>query len=742
MKSIIRTISILAFFIAVLIPTFPTQAAGVPCTWKVNDGTWGVKENWDCGKVPEPEDDIYISSGQVTLTGNVSVKSLTLSGNGALTGTGDVVAGTVTWTGGTMSGSGSITATTEAHFTGSNYLTLSGRSFINAGTATLNWPGSTGFLYLYAADSEFHNLAGATFTIQSANVLKVVGGSGKFINEGRFIMDIPEDTVQIGATFVNTSPGVVEVASGTLMINNTIATTNTGSYNILAGATLSLGGVAQSLAGSIAGTGSGTLEIVTGVTLDGTFTFPGGILSLSANGVVNLSTAATTASVGTLNLSGGVLTGPGNLTAGTVNWSAGTMSGTGSTTATNALNFTGSAVLTLNNRTLNNAGAATWNRTSYMDTQGTAGTLNNQAGATFIIQNSPLNFLVGGGTFNNAGTLTKSGPITDVKISTSFVNTGIVEVEAGQLLTNNSSAAIPASSGDYHIHSGATLRLGGNVFAMTGSIAVTGPGTVETSADIILDGTLSFPDGALTLISGGMLNVSTETTTANIGILNLSLGTVEGPGDVTAGTLNWSAGTMSGTGSTTASSAANFTGTGTITLSERTFNNAGTATWSRTGAGNLYFSTESTVFNNQAGATFTVQPTGQAVIFVGSGVINNAGTLNLTTGEFRIHTFTQSSGGKTNLAISGVTPFTNYSRFVTNHLALAGELNVTFTGGYTPQFGDRYVLVTYSSDRSGDYSPAKVTPVGDIIWERYYQGNALNLWAVKCRVYIPTVLRP
>jgi hypothetical protein len=195
---------------------------------------------------------------------------------------------------------------------------------------------------------------------------------------------------------------------------------------------------------------------------------------------------------------------------------------------------------------------------------------------------------------------------------------------------------------------------------------------------------------------------------------------------------------MSGSGSTTASNAANFTGTGSITLNGRTFNNAGAATWNRTGAGYLYFQTAASVFNNQSGATFTVQSSWPDITY-GNGVFNNAGTLNLTTGEFNIHTFTQSSGGKTNLAISGETVFTNYSQLVTVHADLAGELNITFTGGYTPQVGHHYILLRYSSDRTGDYSSVHVPPVDDIIWVRYYQGNALNLWAARCRLMIPIV---
>ncbi len=196
---------------------------------------------------------------------------------------------------------------------------------------------------------------------------------------------------------------------------------------------------------------------------------------------------------------------------------------------------------------------------------------------------------------------------------------------------------------------------------------------------------------------------------------------------------------MSGSGSTTANSAANFTGTSTIVLNGRTFNNAGTATWNRTGAGFLYFQTATSVFNNQSGATFTVQSSGPDITY-GNGEFNNAGTLNLTTGEFNIHTFTQSSSGITNLGISGETPFTNYCRIVTTQADLAGELNVTFSGGYTPQVGDHYLLLTYTT-RSGNYSPVHVAPVDDVIWVWYYLGNGLNLWAEKYRYSMPMVMR-
>jgi hypothetical protein len=121
------------------------------------------------------------------------------------------------------------------------------------------------------------------------------------------------------------------------------------------------------------------------------------------SGTVTLTEDASAAS---LTLTGGTLTGTFSLTAGTINWSAGTMSGSGSTTATDAANFTGSSGITLNERTFNNAGTATWNKTGYLNISPASGVFNNQAGATFTVQSSGSTVVGGHGTFVNAGTFT------------------------------------------------------------------------------------------------------------------------------------------------------------------------------------------------------------------------------------------------------------------------------------------------------------------------------------------------
>ena len=156
------------------------------------------------------------------------------------------------------------------------------------------------------------------------------------------------------------------------------------------------------------------------------------------------------------------------------------------------------------------------------------------------------------------------------------------------------------SSGAFNIASGASLSLTGS-YAHNLSGNITGSGTIEIFGSVNVSGAFTF--GGTTNISNGTLNLSTDTTTATLEILNLPSGTLTGPGDLTADTINWSGGMMSGSGTTTASSVVNFTGPDNIYLYERIFNNAGVASWDKAGYCNIQ---TSAVINNQAGATFSV----------------------------------------------------------------------------------------------------------------------------------------
>jgi len=238
------------------------------------------------------------------------------------------------------------------------------------------------------------------------------------------------------------------------------------------------------------------------------------------------------------------------------------------------------------------------------------------------------------------------------------------------------------------------------------------------------------------IINGGQVTLSTNTSVLS---LTFSGGLLKGTGNLTADTINWSGGMMEGPGSATASSEANFTGSDLIQLIDGyTFNNAGAATWNRTGE--LYINPLTTNFNNQLGATFTVQSSGSYIVS-GGGTFRNAGTLNLTTGTINTNTFTQEAGGITNLAIRGTTPVTDYSQLIVSNLILTGPLNISFSGGYTPNVGDHFILQQYSSTRTGNFSPVNINPIPGIIWVLYYKDGSLHLWAMKCQIFIPLLIK-
>jgi hypothetical protein len=249
-------------------------------------------------------------------------------------------------------------------------------------------------------------------------------------------------------------------------------------------------------------------------------------------------------------------------------------------------------------------------------------------------------------------------------------------------------------------------------------------GHVPLSGD---DATIN--DGSTVTVSGS----------AEVGSLTLSNGTLTGAGALTAGTINWDGGTMSGIGSTTATSFANFTSSNVIVLNDRTFNNAGAATWTKTGYLGM---NPAAIFNNQAGATFTIQTTGTYVTYW-QGTFNNYGTLNLTTGNIIVTTFKQEAGGITNLAIRGTTPDSDYSQLNASDFYLTGPLNISFTGGYTPQVSDHFILLWDSNSRTGDFSPVNITPVAGVSWNLTYEGKYLHLRAMLGlrQFFIPIIIR-
>jgi hypothetical protein len=662
-------------------------------------------------------DEAVINNGTVNMTADAVVGELTLSG-GTLTGAFNLSANTIVWSSGTMSGSGSTTGTSAVDFTGTDQISLYDRTFNNAGAVI--WT-KTNYLSMNAA-AIFNNQAGATFSIQTSGE-NVFYWQGTFNNLGTITKTSAGNTT-FTVGFNNSTTGMVNIETEMLELTNTASATVSGAFHVQSGASLRLNGT-NNLSGDVTFSGTGMVDIVGSVNLDGAYAFTG-TTSISS-GTLSLGSGST-ATTAILNMSGGTLTGSGDLSADTINWSNGSMTGSGSTTGTSAVDFTGTDQISLYDRTFNNAGAAIWTKTNYLS-MNAAAIFNNQAGATFSIQTSGENVFYWQGTFNNLGTITKtSAGNTTFTVGFNNSTTGMVNIETEMLeLTNTASATV---SGAFHVQSGASLRLNGTN-NLSGDVTFSGTGMVDIVGSVNLDGAYAFT--GTTSISSGTLSLGSGST-ATTAILNMSGGTLTGSGDLSADTINWSNGSMTGSGSTTGTSAVDFTGTDQISLYDRTFNNAGAAIWTKT---NYLSMNAAAIFNNQAGATFSIQTSGENV-FYWQGTFNNYGILNLTTGNITVTTFRQEADGITNLAIRGTTPATDYSQLNVSDIYLSGPFNISFTGGYTPHVGDHFILLL-ASNRTGDFSPVNITPLSGLYWYLYYQGNTLHL-SVWMRMFIPVVI--
>jgi hypothetical protein len=187
-------------------------------------------------------------------------------------------------------------------------------------------------------------------------------------------------------------------------------------------------------------------------------------------------------------------------------------------------------------------------------------------------------------------------------------------------------------SGGTHDLAGLSSIVAGAVNVTSGTANLGGTLTAGTTtvSGGILNQTGTYNVAGLTQISGGTANFN-QVSAATLPSLTLSSGTLGGTGTVNvSGALSWTGGTMSGSGVTNANGTLAISGSSAKTLSQRTLNNAATGTWS--GSGTLT-ADSGAVFNNQAGATFDLQGDQTLAAGGGSGAFNNPGTLRKTAGS-------------------------------------------------------------------------------------------------------------
>src|SRR6266849_5468991 len=443
---------------------------------------WFNTNNWTPVGVPASSDTINFDTGTINLTAPVTIN------------------GQFNWSGGTLSGSAlTIASNAVLSLSGSNNKFLL-NVLTNAGTVT--WTGSGNLYVYNDNSSlrgAIYNLAGALFDIQNDQGLACACyGYEFFSNAGTLRKSAGTGTTTISTPFYNS--GLVTVQQGALNFSN--GGTVEGTFNAAAGTTIGFSGGSFSYSTAPTLNGPGTIQFTGGslTLLDDlipNLQLVGGTLSLGTNfqggTITNLTFGGTLSGnytvSGTFNCGGGVAGSLQVLSGATLNWSGGTAAGPVTIASNAVLSLSGSNNKFLLN-VLTNAGTVTWtgsgNLYVYNDNSSLRGAIYNLAGALFDIQNDQglACACYGYEFFSNAGTLRKSAGTGTTTISTPFFNSGLVTVQQGALNFSNGGTV----EGTFSAAGGTTISFSGGSFSYSTAPTLNGPGTIQ------------FTGGSLTLL--------------------------------------------------------------------------------------------------------------------------------------------------------------------------------------------------------------------------------------------------
>lgn len=674
---------------------------------------------------------LTIDGGTAYFLTDVHVRTATLSG-GDLTGPSEVTITTFTWSGGMMTDVGTTTIPASGAMTiPSGHVALNRRTLNNKGTTSAGSAGVT------AIDHSVINNLG-TITLEGTALFS--DGTSTFNNRDDANLLITASS-HFDVAFDNS--GTIEVDDGTMFLGS--GGQSSGVFKVAPGATVAFHGGAGTFPYAIAGTytgtddGTGTTRITAAaVEFLGTATFgkeltiDGATADARFLGDITLGDALTIkdgkayflpdVTVKTATLSGGELTGPGNISVTDLTWSGGTMS-EGTTTVDGTLKIMGggSAAKKLDGRTVFNNGAATWDATEASDITVTGGSIFNNLG-TFDVQ-TDHSFVADSAdllaeVFNNpaGATFTKSIGAGVTKFdNVVFDNGDEVDVKTGTLVLGGGGT----SDGSFTVEKGAGLKFAGGVYSISGKDAsVSADGKVVFSGGIT-DIAAPYTSTDSTEVSGGTANFL-GTPTKFSGTLTISSGTayffkdvsvdkailsggtLTGPGEVVIVTkFTWSGGTMSDVGTTTVTygAALSIEGDADKFLDSRTVNNySPDASWK--GKGNILASNGS-VFNNEDKAEFVIMndqsfllkggtsPTfsnknlvvklaGSGTTVFGNGVaFNNSGMVKVATGSLWLLGGGTSSGL---FVVGGMLQFGPGSHNLTETSMVTGPGAVLFSG--------------------------------------------------------------
>jgi hypothetical protein len=182
------------------------------------------------------------------------------------------------------------------------------------------------------------------------------------------------------------------------------------------------------------------------------------------------------ATMGTLNLGTGTLSGAGKVTVtGTLNWTGGTISGEGQLVVNGGTTISGSGTKTLDGRTFTNVGTVTWSGSGNINGANNA-VFNNQSGALFDVQTDAA--FGGSISLNNAGTFKKSADTGTTTVNALFSNAGTLDVEIGTVKLG----------GTFTNFDSTTAVLADGTYLVKGTLQFNNANIKTNQATIILDG--------------------------------------------------------------------------------------------------------------------------------------------------------------------------------------------------------------------------------------------------------------
>lgn len=444
-------------------------------------GDWTDPANWSPNGVPAAADTAVLGEANqgariATLTANTTVAGLELVRLGGVDGDVDLtVTDRFIWGGGgggfdPIRGSGVLTigpdATLRVTEEAARFRVGPERTVVNAGLllweAPVRWDGEGRIVNEGEIDLAFDGPANFNFVFSSLADALTNTATGVIRRTGT-------GDAQYVAGLVN--DGLVRIENGSVDLRgfNATGTTGDGTIEVEPGGVLLVGGSTHTqptVTGDAVTFELGRL-VVTG-TYDVTTTrFTG------ATGRLQLDGTGTTE---TLEMDAGFLDGTGTLTVtGALDWNGGRMEGTGTTVLGPSVPLTiGAATVSFGgSRTLRAEGPTTW-----------AGEADISSGTNDA-------------TFENAGTLTSSGPGERTTFALQFRNTGTlvhedgtlafsgrmdnegeVRVEAGVLRQQGFNSIGGTDTGRYEIAEGARLDFVGGNRTLTADAEVVGTGTV------------------------------------------------------------------------------------------------------------------------------------------------------------------------------------------------------------------------------------------------------------------------